>query len=60
MSEGIVDAVIGIVISIFFIAIGVILMTALYPLSPFMAAIGVILLIALAVALVVGFIRQQM
>jgi hypothetical protein len=56
---GIIDAVIGIVASIFIIAIGVILMTALYPISPFMAVLGVLLLVAMAIALVVGFIRSQ-
>ena len=56
---GLVEAVLAIVISIFIIAIGVIIMTALYPISPFMAIVGIILLVILAIAIVVGFILSK-
>lgn len=53
------EAIIGIVATIFVIAIGVILMTVLYPINPFMAIVGIILLIVLAVALVIVLILSQ-
>ena len=56
---GLVEAVLAIVISIFIIAIGVIIMTALYPISPFMAIVGIILLVVLAIAIVIGFILSK-
>jgi hypothetical protein len=58
--SGIVDAVIGIVVSLLIIAVGVIIMWALYPINPFMAFVGVALLIILAIALIVGFVRKNM
>lgn len=56
---GIVDAVIGVVVSLLIIAVGVIIVWALYPINPFMALVGVALLIILAIAVVVGFIRKN-
>jgi hypothetical protein len=57
--SGIVDAVIGIVVSLLIIAVGVIIVWALYPINPFIALVGVALLIILAIAVVVGFIRKN-
>lgn len=57
MSE-ILDTVIGVVIAIIFIVIGAIIVWTLAPINLFMAVVGIILLIALAVAVIVGFIRQ--
>lgn len=59
MSDGLGEVVLGIVTAIFFIAIGVILMTALYPINQFMAIVGVALLIVVAIAIVVGFIFSK-
>jgi len=56
---GIVDAVIGVVVSILIITVGVVIVWALYPINPFMAIVSVALLIILAIAIVVGFIRNQ-
>ena len=53
------DAVIGVVVSLLFIAVGVIIVWALCPINPFMAFVGVALLIILAIAVVVGFIRKN-
>ena len=53
------DAVIGVVVSILIITVGVVIVWALYPINPFMAIVSVALLIILAIAIVVGFIRNQ-
>jgi len=51
--------VLGIVGAIFIIAIGVIIMTALYPINAFIAIVGIILLLVVAIVVVVGFVRSQ-
>ena len=58
MSE-IIKAAIGVVATIFIIAVGVILLTALYPINTFIAIIGILLLVAVAFAIVIGFIKNQ-
>jgi hypothetical protein len=58
MSE-IIEAVIGVVAAIFIIIVGLILMGALYSISPFWATIGVILLIVVAIGIVIGFIKSH-
>jgi len=56
---GLVEVVLGIVGAIFIIAIGVIIMTALYPINAFIAIVGIILLLVVAIVVVVGFVRSQ-
>jgi hypothetical protein len=56
---GLADAVLGVVMSIIFIAVGIIIIWALYPINPFIAVVGVVLLIILAIAVVLGFIRSM-
>ena len=48
------EAILGIVISIIFIVVGVIIMRVLYPVNPFMAVVGMILLIIFTFAVVIG------
>ncbi len=48
------EAILGIVISIIFIAVGVIIMRVLYPVNPFMAVVGMILLIIFTFAVIIG------
>ncbi len=48
------EAIIGIVISIVFIAVGVIIMRVLYPVNSFMAVVGMILLLIFTFAVVIG------
>ncbi|MCW3997661.1 MAG: hypothetical protein NWF10_03730 [Candidatus Bathyarchaeota archaeon] len=48
------EAIMGIVISIIFIAVGVIIMRVLYPVNPFMAVVGMILLIIFTFAVIIG------
>ncbi|MGD0405463.1 MAG: hypothetical protein ABSB10_02260 [Candidatus Bathyarchaeia archaeon] len=57
--SGIIEAVIGVVISLIFIVIGGAIIWVLYPINPFMAIVGIGLLLALAVAIVVGFVRSN-
>lgn len=59
MGSGIGKAVVGIVVAILFIAIGAIILTALYPISPFTAIGRIILLVVLAIAIVVRFIFRR-
>jgi len=47
----IIKAAIGVVATIFIIAVGVILLTALYPINPFIAILGILLLVAVAFAM---------
>lgn len=54
-----IEAVIAVVGAIFAVAVGVILMTALYPINQFMAIVGIILLLVVAVSIVVGFVKSQ-
>jgi hypothetical protein len=53
------EAVIGVVISLIFTAVGVIIVLALYPINPFMADTGVILLVILGIAAVHRSIRSR-
>jgi hypothetical protein len=48
------EAIMGIVISIIFIAVGVIIMRVLYPVNPFMAVVGMIFLIIFTFAVIIG------
>jgi hypothetical protein len=48
------EAIMGIVISIIFIAVGVIIMRVLYPINSFMAVVGMILLIIFTFAVIIG------
>jgi hypothetical protein len=48
-----------VVISLIFIVIGGAIIWVLYPINPFMAIVGIGLLLALAVAIVVGFVRSN-
>lgn len=57
--SGIIEAVIGVVISLIFIVIGGAIIWVLYPINPFMAIVGIVLLLALAVAIVIGFVRSN-
>jgi hypothetical protein len=56
---GLIDDVIGVIGAIFALAIGVILMQALYPVNPFMAIVGIILLLVVAIVVVIGFARSH-
>lgn len=58
-SLGLVEAVVAVIGAIFAVAVGVIIMTALYPVNPFMAIVGIILLIVVALSVIVGFARSQ-
>ena len=53
------EAVIGVVVSLIFTAVGVIIVLALYPINPFMADTGVILLVVLGIAAVYRSIRSR-
>ena len=57
--SGLADAIIAIVIGVFFIASGVVIIWALALVNLFMAIVGVALLVLLAIAVVVGFIRNN-
>jgi hypothetical protein len=57
--SGLADAIIAIVIAVFFIAIGVVIIWALAPVNLFMVIVGVALLVLPAIAVVVGFIRNN-
>jgi hypothetical protein len=56
---GIIEAVFTLVISLIFIVIGGIIIWALFPINAFMAVIGIVLLVAVALALVIGFIKSN-
>ena len=58
MSE-IIGAIIGLVVAIIVVIVGAIVLWALMPINPFLAIVGIILLVAVAITLVIGFIKQQ-
>lgn len=57
--SGIIEAVIGVVISLVLVVIGGIIIWALYPINPFMAIVGILLLVVVAIAIVVGFVKSN-
>jgi membrane protein YdbS with pleckstrin-like domain len=57
-NSGLVMEVISIVAAIIIIVIGAIILSALYPVSPFMAIVGMILLLVVAIVIVLGFVKD--